>query len=813
MTEKNTKNIIHIPALAMRGLVIFPGMILHFDVGREKSVNALKAAAAGDKRVFLVAQKDSAVAEPVLGDVFTTGVVAEVRQLLKTPDNTTRVLVEGLYKAKISSFSQTEPYFEAAITPLNVKRAEKITKTESTALSRSLIAAFKDYSEYMPKMPKELYDGILAEKELNKLFDLVVFNVFLKVEYRQELLELSGTKERIEKLITILREEIQVLALEYEIQEQVHDSIEKNQREYYLREQMRVIAGQLGGANDDPQEETYDYYDEIQAVGFDEDTEEKLMKEAEKLLKLSPGSQEAGLIKTYLDTVLEMPWNIRTTDKTDITKAEKSLDRDHYGLKKVKDRIIELISVRALNPEVKGQIICLVGPPGVGKTSVGKSIAKALGRKYVRVSLGGVRDEAEIRGHRKTYVGAMPGRIANAIKQAKSMNPVILLDEIDKMGNDYKGDPASAMLEVLDVEQNVAYIDHYLEVPLDLTDVLFITTANTMDTIPAPLLDRMEVIELGSYTREEKFNIAKKHLLPKQLKKHGESASTLKVTDKTLYDIIDYYTREAGVRKLEQKIAAICRKSARKLVLGEAKITVQPQNLYDFLGVKKYLPEHLSMTDEIGVVNGLAWTAVGGVIMPLEVLVLEGTGKTEVTGSLGDVMKESAKIAVSLARSLCDKYAIDPEFYKNKDIHIHAPEGAVPKDGPSAGVTMTTALVSALSGLAVRRDIAMTGEITLHGKVLAIGGLREKTMVAYKAGVKTVIIPKENEPDIDELDDVVKENLRFIIAENITDVLDAALVKSKQVSQLIKPEIIPDIDAKLISQPVKKPRRNISTKQ
>ena len=495
---------------------------------------------------------------------------------------------------------------------------------------------------------------------------------------------------------------------------------------------------------------------------------------------------------TYLDSILEMPWNTYTDDAVDLEKAEKQLNDDHYGLKKVKERILELISVRALNPEIKGQIICLVGPPGVGKTSIGRSIASSLGRNYARVSLGGVRDEAEIRGHRKTYVGSMPGRIINALKQAKCMNPVILFDEIDKMGNDYKGDPASAMLEVLDPEQNVSFTDHYFEIPVDLSDVLFITTANTTDTIPAPLLDRMDVIELGSYTREEKFHIAKEHLIPKTLKKHGEKKSNVRISDNAVYSIIDGYTREAGVRKLEKQIAAICRKSAKKLVGGAKIVTVSPNNIKDFLGAQKYLPETISKTDEIGIVTGLAWTAVGGVTMPLEVIVLEGTGKVEVTGSLGDVMKESSRIAVSLVRSLSKKYGIDPDFYKNKDLHIHAPEGAVPKDGPSAGVTMTTALVSALSGVPVRRDVAMTGEITLHGKVLPIGGLKEKSMAAYRAGVKTVIFPKENAADLDEIDDIVKENIRFIPAENISTVLENALAeKPKRAKRKIIPADVP----------------------
>lgn len=773
---KKTENIIQMPALTLRGLVIFPGMILHFDVGRTRSINALKAAVEGGREIFLVAQKDASVSDPDINDIYTTGVVAEIRQILKTPDGTTRVLVEGLYKAKFEGIVQNEDYFLFQISEITEKRSDRISQSEQDALCRMLTGVFGEYSSLAPKMAPELVESIMSEKNIYRLFDQIVFNVFLKVEDKQRLLEINGIKKRAEELMSVLANETKIMQLEVQIHDQVRESLDKNQRDYYLREQMRVISRQLGN-EDDPQEEAYEYMDKIDAIGFDEDTSEKLFREAEKLLKVSPSSQEYGVIRTYLDSILEMPWNIYTKDKTDLKKAQKQLDKDHYGLKKVKERILETIAVRVLNPDIKGQIICLAGPPGVGKTSVGKSIAASLGRKYARISLGGLHDEAEIRGHRKTYIGAMPGRIVNALKQAKSMNPVILLDEIDKMGSDYKGDPSAAMLEVLDPEQNTTFTDNYFEIPIDLSKVLFITTANNTDTIPAPLLDRMEIIELGSYTREEKFNIAKKHLIPKQLKKHGEAASSVKIADGALYGIIDNYTREAGVRKLEQKIGELCRKSARKLVDGESKVSITEKNLEEFLGVKKYQPELIAREDEVGVVNGLAWTSVGGVIMPLEVLVLEGTGKIEITGSLGDVMKESAKIAVSLARSLALKYGIDPDFYKNKDIHIHAPEGAVPKDGPSAGVTMTTALISALSGIAVRRDVAMTGEITLHGKVLPIGGLKEKTMAAYKAGVKTVCIPKENQPDLAECEKVVTDNIKFVIADNITTVLDTALVK------------------------------------
>ncbi|MDR1753557.1 MAG: endopeptidase La [Eubacterium sp.] len=794
------KNAEMMPALTMRGLVIFPNMILHFDVGRDKSISALKASASGNRKIFLVAQKDSSVVDPLVDEIYSVGVIAEVRQILKTPDNTTRVLVEGISKAKLLSFEMTEPYIECLVQPIAPSKSI-ISQSEGTALSRMLVESFKQYCQYTPKMPSELYENILSEKNLDKMFDLIVFNIYLRVADKQKLLETNSKKKKIETLIATLNNEVSILQLELEIHEEVRDSIEKNQREYYLREQMRVLSKQLSGG-DDPQEEVYYYIEEIEAADFPEDIEEKLVKEAERLLKLSPNSAESGVIRTYLDTILEMPWNVYTKDKTDIVKAENQLNKDHYGLKKVKERILELIAVRALKPDIKGQIICLVGPPGVGKTSIGRSIAKSLGKSYARISLGGIRDEAEIRGHRKTYIGAMPGRIANAIKQAKSMNPVLLLDEIDKMSNDYKGDPSSAMLEVLDVEQNNAFVDHYLEIPLDLSSVLFITTANTADTIPPALLDRMEVIMLGSYTREEKFNIAKKHLIQKQLKKHGEKASTVKINDGAIYSIIDYYTREAGVRQLEQKIGKICRKSAKKLVSGEQKVSITAANLAEFLGIKKYTPEYISNQDEVGVVNGLAWTAVGGVIMPLEVILMDGTGKIEITGSLGDVMVESTKIAVSLVRTLAIRYGIDPDFYKSKDIHIHAPEGAVPKNGPSAGVTIVTALISALSGIATRRDVAMTGEITLHGKVLPIGGLKEKTMAAYKAGIKTVVIPKENEPDIEELDDVIKESLKFVSAENIITVLNTTLVKTnivpfKRAESEIK-DVHAAIDAKMI---------------
>lgn len=763
-----------LPAIALRGLVVFPSMVLHFDVGRERSINALKAAAKGDGEIFLVAQKDAGETSPTAKDIYEVGVVGTIKQLLTTPDGSTRVLVEGLYRAKSVKLVSSGDYlrYEVKAYP---SRGGALSAATKAAANRTLKEAFETYARISPKMPKDLYESIIAEEDCARLFDKVVFNITMRLEDKQTLLETNGVLQRIKLLISMIENEIEIMMTELEIQEQVREAVDKNQRDYYLREQLRAISRQLGD-NDDPVEEVEEYIEKIKALGLPEASEEKLLKEAEKLRRISGSSQESAVLRTYLDTVLAVPFGKYTKDKLNIDAAEKKLDRDHYGLKKVKERILETLSVRALAPDVKGQIICLYGPPGVGKTSIGRSIAEALGRKYARISLGGLHDEAEIRGHRKTYVGAMSGRIVKALTQTKSMNPVILLDEIDKMGSDYKGDPSSAMLEVLDAEQNNAFVDNYLEIPIDLSDVLFITTANDTSTIPAPLLDRMEVIELSSYTREEKFNIAKKHLVPKQLAKNGESRKTLKISDKALYSIIDFYTREAGVRKLERRIGEICRKSAKKLVSGEKEIKVTDVNIEEFLGVKKYKPEVLAARDEVGMVNGLAWTSVGGTMLPLEVLVLPGTGKTEFTGQLGDVMKESAKIAVSLTRSLAEKYNIDPDFYKDKDIHIHAPEGAVPKDGPSAGVTLTTALVSALSGTPVRRDVAMTGEITLRGKVLPIGGLKEKSMAAYRAGIKTICIPQDNVPDLEEIDEKVKDNIRFVPAEDISTVLETALV-------------------------------------
>lgn len=769
--------------LALRGLVVFPKVIIHFDVAREKSVKALTAAANGSKLIFLAAQSD--YTDDVGADkIYTTGVVAEVKQMLKVPGGITRVMAEGLYRAKRVDVISEEPYFICTVKKAP-ERAPKIDPMEMEALVRAVKDEFMAYSANMPRMPKEYIESILGSDDPKAVFDNIAVSMPLPVPEKQQLLEANGLHNKLSMLLALLSHEAEVMGIEREIQDKVKLQIDESQKEYYLREQMRAISQELG-EDESVQDEAYEYMEKINALKLAPEITEKLLKEADRLARTASASQEAYVIRNYLDTCLDLPWNKSTKDKTDLARTKAVLDKDHYGLDKVKDRILETIAVRQLAPDIKGQIICLYGPPGVGKTSVAKSIAKALGRKYERISLGGVRDESDIRGHRKTYVGAMPGRIIDALTRAGSNNPLILLDEIDKISGDYKGDPSSALLEVLDSEQNSTFRDHYIELPFDLSNVLFITTANDISTIDPPLRDRMEIIELSSYTREEKFHIAKEHLIHKQLKKHGLKASMLKIDDKALYEIIDSYTREAGVRGLERLIAKICRKAARIIAEGMAengkagKVTVTLKNLEEFLGHQKFLGDEVSKTDEVGVVNGLAWTSAGGVIMPLEVLVMDGKGTVEATGSLGDVMKESSKLAVSYVRSIADDYGINRNFYKEKDIHIHAPEGATPKDGPSAGVTMTTALVSALSGIPVRCDVAMTGEITLHGKVLPIGGLREKTMAAYKEGLKTVIIPAGNKGDLDDVDDVVKSGISFVFAEKITDVLDAALTEKPE---------------------------------
>ncbi len=768
-------NIYNLPVLPLRGLVVFPKTMLHFDVGRKQSQTAINIAMKRDQLIFLVAQKNPAVKEPKGIDLFSTGVVARIVQVLKQPDDITRVIVEGLHRAYIDEFEDNKRCLFAQV--YCYEEEKEPPSTREIALIRQIKGTFDNYARLVPKLSSDILFRVATCDNGGELADFIAGNALPDYNDKQLILETTDTAERLETLLDILSQEIYILTIEEQIGEKAREKIDKSQREYFLREQKSIIEEELG-ESENPSSESEEYKEKIKALNLPEDSEKYLLKECDKLSKMPYGSHDVPVICTYLDTILDLPWNEATKDNLNLKQLERKLNKNHYGLNSVKDRIIEHMAVRKLNPDIKGQIICLVGPPGVGKTSIAQSLSSAIGRKSARIALGGVRDEAEIRGHRKTYIGAMPGRIINAVKTAGTNNPIIILDEIDKLGADYKGDPTSALLEVLDGEQNNKFVDHYIDIPFDLSKVMFITTANDASAIPAPLFDRMEIIEIGSYTREEKLNIAKKHLIPKQIKENGLSSDDIKFTQKAIYTIIDYYTREAGVRRLEQKIATVIRKFAVKYVNGDIdKIKFTDKNISDYLGVKKYSDELINDKDEVGVVNGLAWTSVGGTLLPIEVSVMPGSGKIILTGSLGDVMQESAKAAVTCIRAHSEYLNIDTDFYKEKDIHIHAPEGAVPKDGPSAGITMATAIYSALSMRAVKRDIAMTGEITLRGRILKIGGLKEKTMAAYKAGVKKVYIPKSNLPDLEELDEVVKNNIEFIPCEYFTEVLSDSTVE------------------------------------
>lgn len=761
------------PVLPLRGLVIFPGMLIHFDVAREKSVNALYSAMGSDQHIFVVAQKDPAIDAPLKDDVFETGVVAKIVQLVKQPENMVRVVIEGQYRAEIKEYNADGEFISAIVEP--VKYIKDKTTVMNLALVRSVRNVFEEYLKYMPKMPSDILYKSQNAKNADDFSDFIAANIQAGFESKQRILATKDVTERLEFILDFLTNEVYLLKIERELTDKARAKIDESQKEYMLREQLQIIKSELG--EDEPDDEIREYEEKIKELKLPEEVETTLLKECAKLDKTPFMSQEATVIRTYLDTCLELPWNVYSEDDIDLKRVAESLDKNHYGLKKVKERFLEYLAVKKNAPDMKGQIICLLGPPGVGKTSIAKSVAEAIGKKYARVALGGVRDEAEIRGHRRTYVGSMPGRIINAMKQAGTMNPLIVLDEIDKLASDYKGDPTSALLEVLDSEQNNTFTDHYIDLPFDLSDVMFLTTANDYSTIPAPLRDRMEVIELQSYTLVEKINIAKKYLIPKQLKNCGLNAKDFKFTPKAIEMIINNYTKEAGVRNLERTIASVMRKSVyKKLTEDIEKITISNKDLEELLGPAKYSDSEKSNKDEVGYVNGLAWTSVGGELLPIEIAVMQGTGKIELTGSLGDVMKESAKTAVTCIRSHADELNIDPMFYSTKDIHIHAPEGAVPKDGPSAGITMATALYSALSNKKVRHDVAMTGEITLRGKVLPIGGLNEKSMAAYKNGVKTVIIPKENSRDLAEIDEEVKNNVTFIPVSDIKEVLKIAVL-------------------------------------
>lgn len=761
------------PVLPLRGLVIFPGMLIHFDVAREKSVNALYSAMGSDQHIFVVAQKDPAIDAPLKDDVFETGVVAKIVQLVKQPENMVRVVIEGQYRAEIKEYNADGEFISAIVEP--VKYIKDKTTVMNLALVRSVRNVFEEYLRYMPKMPSDILYKSQNAKNTDDFSDFIAANIQAGFESKQRILATKDVTERLEFILDFLTNEVYLLKIERELTDKARAKIDESQKEYMLREQLQIIKSELG--EDEPDDEIREYEEKIKDLKLPEEVETTLLKECAKLDKTPFMSQEATVIRTYLDTCLELPWNVYSEDDIDLKRVAESLDKNHYGLKKVKERFLEYLAVKKNAPDMKGQIICLLGPPGVGKTSIAKSVAEAIGKKYARVALGGVRDEAEIRGHRRTYVGSMPGRIINAMKQAGTMNPLIVLDEIDKLASDYKGDPTSALLEVLDSEQNNTFTDHYIDLPFDLSDVMFVTTANDYSTIPAPLRDRMEVIELQSYTLVEKINIAKKYLIPKQLKNCGLNAKDFKFTPKAVEMIINNYTKEAGVRNLERTIASVMRKSVyKKLTEDIEKITISNKDLEELLGPAKYSDSEKSNKDEVGYVNGLAWTSVGGELLPIEIAVMQGAGKIELTGSLGDVMKESAKTAVTCIRSHADELNIDPMFYSTKDIHIHAPEGAVPKDGPSAGITMATALYSALSNKKVRHDVAMTGEITLRGKVLPIGGLNEKSMAAYKNGVKTVIIPKENSRDLAEIDEEVKNNVTFIPVSDIKEVLKIAVL-------------------------------------
>ena len=781
MSEKVTIKVerkkLHLPTIALRGLVVFPNNLVHFEVGREKSIAAVEWAMANNSNVFLVAQKSMDTTEPQQADLFSYGVVAEVKQVLRVSGDLVKVLVEGKYRAKLSALDASGDFLLSEVRPAPVRAGKADDAVETEALLRALKAGFDEYLGMNPRLGKDVVFAIVSSDDPAFLSEYMPANLLFRYEDKQAVMDEGTLNGRLKKLIEMLRRECQVMKIEKEIAEKVNESMDKNQRDYYLHEQLHIISDELG-EGDDTHAEADEYRRRITGLHLAEDSEKKLLKEVDRLAKMQGSNQEATVIRTYLDTCLDLPWNTFTVDDLDISRAQQILDRDHYGLKKVKDRILETLAVRKLAPDVKAQIICLVGPPGVGKTSIARSIAESLGRKYVRISLGGVRDEAEIRGHRRTYIGAMPGKSITAMISAKSANPLMLLDEIDKLAGDFRGDPAAALLEALDPEQNSTFNDHFIDIPFDLSHVLFITTANDLGSIPGPLRDRMDVIELPSYTRVEKYNIARKHLLPKQLKACGLTGKVT-LSQSALYGIIDGYTREAGVRNLERTITSVLRKCARKIAAGEVEsVSVTGTMLEQLLGPRFVKPDFLNRTNAVGIANGLAWTSVGGETLPIEVQVMDnGSGKITVTGSLGDVMKESAQLAVTWVRVHAAEYGIDPEKLKKCDLHIHAPEGAVPKDGPSAGVTLTTALVSCLSGIPVRGDVAMTGEITLHGNVLPIGGLREKSMAAYREGMKTVLIPKDNEPDLYEVDDEVKKNLTFLPMQSLTQVLNAALLK------------------------------------
>ena len=780
--EQNYTKIEHeLPLIPLRGLAIFPYMILNFDVGREISLKALDAGALNDDLVFLTSQKEAETDEPTTDDFYHVGTICKIKQMIKLPGNTVRVLVEGISRGKIKEvgMDEEEGYFKAIIEEVAYDAENADEDAEVEAFVRNVFDAFEEYINIGNRVSPEILISLADIDNVDRFIDTIAANIYLKPDQKQSILEEFDVKKRLELIYTILLEEIEILKIEKKITLRVKKQMNKVQKEYYLREQLKAIQKELGD-DEDINSEADEYIEKLNKIKAPKETKEKIAKEINKFSKISPMSPDVSVSRTYLDTVFSLPWNKETRDKIDLEKAKEILDDEHYGLEKVKERILEYLAIRKLSKSLKSPIICLVGPPGVGKTSIAKSIADSLGRKFVRISLGGVRDEAEIRGHRRTYVGAIPGRIINGLKEAQTKNPVFLLDEIDKMSSDYKGDPASAMLEVLDPGQNKDFVDHYVEVPFDLSKILFVTTANSLSTIPRPLLDRMEIIEVSGYIEEEKLNIVKKYLLPKQLKEHALEADFIKMDDEVIRDIIDSYTREAGVRNLERTIGKICRKVAKKYVENPSLegVVITKADLDEYLGKNRYRHQLAGTKPEVGIVTGLAWTAVGGETLTAEVNVLKGKGQVVLTGKLGTVMKESAQTGISYIRSIADRFDIDPDFYTKNDIHIHLPEGAVPKDGPSAGITMALAVLSALTNIPVRNNVAMTGEITLRGRVLAVGDIKEKLLAAHRAGITKVLLPKECEADLEEIPQNVKEQMEFVLVEHMDEVLEHALLRN-----------------------------------
>lgn len=768
--------IMKMPAVALRGMVILPGMVAHFDVSRAKSIKAVEEAMMDEQKIFLVAQKDVEQENPDIEDLFKIGIIAEVKQVIKLQNNIVRILVEGKERAELSAFLENPDYLLAEIIRFDEEVDDGLPEEAKEAMLRSIQETFGKYVVVNPKMGKELQRQLSEITDLEKLMNQLANSLPVHFEEKQKILDAVSMTERYEVLMALLLKEIEIIAIKNDFQAKVKAHVDKNQKEYLLREQMKVIREELG--EDNTESDADHFMDALGKIKADKEVKEKIKKEIDRFKNISSSSSESAVARGYIETLLELPWNKTSRDNKDLKNAEQILNADHYGLEKVKERMLEFLAVRNLTSKGESPIICLVGPPGTGKTSIARSVAKALDKKYVRISLGGVRDEAEIRGHRRTYVGAMPGRIVNGLRSAGVKNPLMLLDEIDKMSSDYKGDTASALLEVLDAEQNKKFRDHYVEIPIDLSEVLFIATANSVQDIPRPLLDRMELIEVTSYTENEKLHIAKEHLLAKQMERNGIRPEQLAITDKAMAKIISGYTREAGARNLERKLGEICRKAARPLYEGEKeKIKVTEQNLEKFLGKEKYSFDKKNDTDEVGIVRGLAWTSVGGDTLEIEVNIMPGKGEFQLTGQLGDVMKESAQAGISYIRSVSEEYHIPKKFFQENDIHIHIPEGAVPKDGPSAGITMATAMLSAITKTPVRADVAMTGEITLRGRVLPIGGLKEKTLAAKNAGIKTICVPKKNEKDIDEISPEIKKGLKIVFVEQMKDVLDVAFVK------------------------------------